>query len=250
LYLGDTAATTTMQIYTYSQTGQKTPVSTKSKTQVTHTTSPVSSWLSPLLYFLGRHLVLPLYFGRIDITGQENIPLTGPVILAPTHRSRWDSLLLAYATGRCVTGRHLRFMVTINECQGLQGWIVRKMGGFPVDPQHPSIGTLRHAVQVLEEEEILVIYPEGDIYRDGQVHPLKPGIARLSLNAEYLRPGLHVKIIPIGINYTQPYPQWGTGVKIEIGKPIKVSDYTVGQLKQKAHNITSDLTLILEKLSY
>lgn len=250
MYLWDAAATTTMQIYTSKQTGQKTPANTQGKTQVAHTTSRVSPWLSPLLYFLGRRFVLPLYFGGIEITGQENIPLTGAVILAPTHRSRWDPLLLAYATGRCVTGRHLRFMVTINECQGLQGWIVRKMGGFPVDPEHPAIGTLRHAVKLLEQEEILVIYPEGNIYRDGKLHPLKPGIARLSLNAESLHPGLNVKIIPIGINYTQSYPQWGTGVKIEIGKPIKVSDYTIGKVKQKADNITSDLTLILQKLSH
>ncbi|MDB9376621.1 1-acyl-sn-glycerol-3-phosphate acyltransferase, partial [Nodularia sphaerocarpa] len=107
-----------MEIYTSDETCPQTPASTKANNQVAHTTSRVSPWLSPLLYLLGRHLLLPLFFGQIEITGQENIPLTGPVIFAPTHRSRWDSLLLPYATGRCVTGRDLRFMVTINECQG------------------------------------------------------------------------------------------------------------------------------------
>ncbi len=238
-----------MEIYTSNQTCQQTPVSTKVNTKVAHTTSRVSPWLSPLLYLFGRHVLLPLFFRQIEITGQENIPLTGPVILAPTHRSRWDSLVLPYATGRCVTGRDLRFMVTINECQGLQGWLVRSMGGFPVDPQRPAITTLRHAVELLQQGEILVIFPEGNIYRDGQLHPLKPGIARLSLSAESSQPGLEVKILPVSIKYSQPYPQWGTGVKINIGTALNVSDYTAGQVKQNAQNLTSDLALVLQQLS-
>ncbi|MDH6079292.1 1-acyl-sn-glycerol-3-phosphate acyltransferase [Chrysosporum ovalisporum FSS-45] len=238
-----------MQIYTREQAGSQTLAITKTNTKVARTTSRISPWLSPLLYLLGRYFLLPLFFRRIEITGQENVPLTGPVILAPTHRSRWDSLLLPYATGRCVTGRDLRFMVTINECYGLQGWIVKSMGGFPVDPQRPAITTLRHAVELLEQGEILVIYPEGNIYRDGKVHSLKPGIARLSLSAEFNHPGLNIKILPISINYSQPYPQWGTSVKICIGNALKVPDYAVGNLKQSAEYLTSDLALVLEELS-
>ncbi|MDB9306594.1 1-acyl-sn-glycerol-3-phosphate acyltransferase [Nodularia spumigena CS-591/12] len=239
-----------MEIYTSHQTSQETPASNKANTKVAHTTSRVSPWLSPLLYLLGQHLLLPFFFRQIEITGQENIPLTGPVILAPTHRSRWDSLLLPYATGRCVTGRDLRFMVTINECQGLQGWLVRSMGGFPVNPQRPAITTLRHAVELLQQGEILVIYPEGNIYRDGKLHPLKPGIARLSLTAESSHPGLDVKILPVSINYSQPYPQWGTSVKISIGTTLNVADYTGGKVKQNAQNLTSDLSLVLQQLSH
>jgi 1-acyl-sn-glycerol-3-phosphate acyltransferase len=212
-------------------------------------TSQISPWLSPLVYLLGRHIVLPLFFGHIKITGQENIPTSGPVILAPTHRARWDSLLLPYATGRCVTGRDLRFMVTITECQGLQGWVVRRMGGFPVDPQHPAITTLRHTVELMQNQEMLVIYPEGGIYRDGKLHPLKPGIARLALSAELSHPGLGVKIIPIGLNYSQPYPNWGTDVEIQIGEPIKVADYMSGYVKRDAKNLTADLAKMLHQLS-
>ncbi len=45
---------------------------------VAPTISYISPWLSPLAYLLGRHLVLPLFFGNIKITGQENIPRTEP----------------------------------------------------------------------------------------------------------------------------------------------------------------------------
>jgi len=248
-FTGQAAATIIMEIYTNDETSPQTPDSTKANIKVAHSTSRVSPWLSPLLYLFGQHLLLPLFFGQIEITGQENIPLTGPLILAPTHRSRWDSLLLPYATGRCVTGRDLRFMVTINECQGLQGWLVKNMGGFPVDPQRPAIATLRHAVELLQQGEILVIYPEGNIYRDGKLHPLKPGIGRLSLSAESSYPGLDVKILPISISYSQPYPTWGTGVKISIGNALNVKKYAVGNIKTNAKNIISDLALVLQELS-
>lgn len=227
----------------------KTSTSTLAKANKTVSNSVVSPWFSPLAYFLGRRFVLPFFFGQIQVTGQENLPTTGPVILAPTHRSRWDALLVPYAAGRYVTGRDLQFMVTIDECQGLQGWLVRQMGGFPVDSKHPSINTLRHAVKILQDGEMLVIFPEGGI-RKGKVHPLKPGIARLALNAESSHPDLGVNIVPIGINYSQAYPSRGTDVAIHIGTPLKVSDYATGCLKQDAQRLTTDLAKLLQKLSH
>lgn len=248
-----------MEIYTASTKSQSqftntpgntTYVNRSVNTEVVASRSKVSSWLSPLVYYLGRKLVLPSFFGKINITGQENIPTSGPIILAPTHRSRWDSLLLPYAVGRYVTGRDMRFMVTSSECKGLQGWFVKRMGGFPVDPQRPAIATLRHTVELMVQREMLVIYPEGGIFRDGKIHPLKSGVTRLALMAESIHPGLEIKIIPVGINYSQPYPNWGTDVNIHIGEPIKVIDHLNGSLKKDATNLTAYLTNKLQELSY
>jgi 1-acyl-sn-glycerol-3-phosphate acyltransferase len=221
---------------------------TKSASASTNT-SRVSPWLSPLAYLLGRHLLLPFFFGRISVIGQQNIPTYGPVILAPTHRSRWDALLVPYAAGRCLTGRDLRFMVTITECQGLQGWFIRHLGGFPVNLKHPSITTLRHTVDLLVNGETLVIFPEGGI-RKGKVHPLKPGIARLALTAESNDVGLGIQIVPISIYYSQTNPTWGTNVSVNIGKPIKVADYLNYTCKQGAKLLTADLASSLQILSH
>ena len=213
------------------------------------TTSWVSPWLSPAAYLLGRHLLLPLFFGQITVSGQENIPTQGPVIIAPTHRSRWDALVVPYAAGRCTTGRDLRFMVTATECSGLQGWFVRQLGGFPVDQVHPSIATLRHAVDLLVNGETLVIFPEGGI-RKGKVHPLKQGISRLALSAEANHERLGVKIIPMSINYSQLNPSWGTNVSIHIGSSLEVANYLSSCSKQSAKSLTSDLSKALQELSH
>ncbi|MFO7145130.1 1-acyl-sn-glycerol-3-phosphate acyltransferase, partial [Arthrospira sp. PCC 8006] len=61
------------------------PPSTQTKS------SDVAHWLTSIVYPLGRYGVLPFYFKKITVTGQENLPKDSPLILAPTHRSRWDA---------------------------------------------------------------------------------------------------------------------------------------------------------------
>jgi 1-acyl-sn-glycerol-3-phosphate acyltransferase len=143
----------------------------------------------------------------------------------------------------------LTFMVSANEASGFQGWFVRRLGGFPVNTDRPSIGTLRYGVEVLLQQEMLVIFPEGNIFRDGSVHPLKPGLARLAVSAETTHPGLGVQVVPIGLKYSQSYPQWGCDVSICIGSPFKVADYVqFGSVKQSAKQLTSDLENKLKTL--
>lgn len=230
------------------------PLSSSSETARSSTPSAtsihsrVSPWLTPIAYGLGRWIVIPSYF-RVKIVGQENVPRDGAVILAPTHRSRWDALLVPYATGRFVTGRDIRFMVTSDEMNGLQGWLIQRLGGFPVNPRQPAIASLRYGLEILQNGEMLVIFPEGGIYRDKQLHPLKPGLARLALQAEASRPDLAVQIVPIHLDYSQEVPTWGCEVTIQIGEPLQVADYSQGSAKREAQRLTEDLTIALNQLA-
>ena len=210
--------------------------------------SRVSPWLACLLYPLGRYGLLPVYFRRIEVTGQENIPRTGPVIVAPTHRSRWDALTIPYATGRLVSGRDLYFMVSANEVKGVQGWFIRRMGGFPVDTENPGIDSFRHSVELLLEGKMLVIFPEGGIFRDRRIHPLKRGVARMALDVESDQPGCGIKILPVSLQYSQPYPSWGCQVQVKIGSPINVADYQAASLRKSSQKLTADLTAALRNL--
>ncbi|MBL1175094.1 lysophospholipid acyltransferase family protein [Pantanalinema sp. GBBB05] len=211
--------------------------------------SRVSPWLISLAYPVGRHALLPFYFQQIEVSGQEHLPHSGAVILAPTHRSRWDAFMIPYVAGHDITGRHLRFMVSANEMTGLQGWFIRRMGGFPIDPKRPTIASLRHGVELLQAGETLVIFPEGDIYRDKQVQPLKPGLARLALQAEASRAHLGITIVPISICYSEPLVPWRCRVAIRIGKPLKVADYNTAAPKQQAKKLTDDLQQALSTIS-
>lgn len=223
-------------------------LATSAPTKVSSVTSRVAPWFSQIAYPFARRVILPLYFGNISVTGRENLPQEGPVILAPTHRSRWDSFMVPYAAGRDITGRDLRFMVSANEVSGLQGWFIRRFGGFPVDTDHPGIGSIRHGIELLQQGETLVVFPEGNIFRDKQIHPLKTGLAWIALQAESSQPNLGVKIVPMSVDYSDPIPHRGSDITIRIGSAFQVADYRTRSVKRSALHLTADLEAALKKL--
>ncbi len=211
-------------------------------------TSRIAPWLIKIVYPLAYYIVMPFYFGKIKITGQENIPKSGPVIVAPTHRSRWDALMVPYATGRWVSGRDPHFMVSANEMRGVQGWFVRRLGGFPVNTQRPGLGALRHSFELLCRGEMVVIFPEGNIFRDRQVHALKPGVARIALEVESAKLDSGLKILPVRIKYSQPFPRRGCQVEVKIGSCLNVAEYSKNSLKKEREKLTADLEFALQQL--
>ena len=213
------------------------------------TNSRISRWLAPLAYYLGTYIVIPRFFGKITITGQENIPTKNPLIVAPTHRSRWDALLVPYAVGKLVSGRYTRFMVSANEVKGIQGWFIRRLGGFPVDTEKPGIESLRYSIDLLEDDEMLTIFPEGNIFRDRQVHSLKRGVARIALDVATDKPGTEVNILPVSLRYSDSVPSWGADVQINIGEPLNAAEYLDNSsLRRSSQKLTADLEQRLKKL--
>ncbi|NEO26804.1 MAG: 1-acyl-sn-glycerol-3-phosphate acyltransferase, partial [Kamptonema sp. SIO4C4] len=166
----------------------------------------------------------------------------------PTHRSRWDALMMPYAAGKLVTGRTLRFMVSANEMTGLQGWFIRRLGGFPVDSKRPRLESLHHSIELLCQREALVIFPEGNIYRQPEVEPLKRGVAAIALQAQAKLPDEVVKIVPVSIHYSDKYPHWGTDVNIAIGEPLAVSQYNLDTPKTSSKKLTQNLENTLRRL--
>lgn len=202
--------------------------------------SRVSPWLMGILYPFGRWF-LRQYFGEITISGNTDLPLTDPIIFAPTHRSRWDAILLALAVGRGVTGRDLRFMVTDAEVQGIQGWFIRRLGGFPVNIRRADFGSLSYSVGLLQQGEMLVVFPEGGIFRDSQVYPLKRGIGRIALQAMQEDNALAIKVFPVAIHYGEPYPKRGTKINLVVGSGINVAEFNQNQPKQDSRALTQAL---------
>ncbi|MFG3818734.1 lysophospholipid acyltransferase family protein [Limnothrix redekei] len=211
--------------------------------------SCVLPWLARVLYPLARRVVLPTYFGSVTIEGLANLPQNARSLLfAPTHRSRWDALVVPCAIGRPICSADLHFMVSANEAsRGLQGWFIQRMGGFPVDTTNPSIASVRHGIKVLETGKSLVIFPEGDIFRDGHLHPLKPGLARMAIQAERSHPGVH--IVPIHVEYGSPEVGWRCGVRVMIGRSLPLAQYLDRPAKVAAPTLTQDLADALNQLA-
>jgi len=200
----------------------------------------ISPWLSPLAMVATQDLVLPAYFGRVRVLDRHHLPRSGPVLLAPTHRARWDALLLPYAAGRRVTGRDCRFMVTIDEMKGLQGWFLHRLGCFPVDQNRPTLASLRFAVDLLAHGQQLVVFPEGRIRRGEGPLRLQQGLARLAQMAA--AQGVSVPVVPVGIAYTHPEAQPGDAAALAFGESLRAS----GHGREGARAFTEALARAME----
>jgi 1-acyl-sn-glycerol-3-phosphate acyltransferase len=111
------------------------------------------------------------------------------------------------------------------------------------------VASLRYGIKVLQDRQMMVVFPEGNIFRGSEINPLKPGLIRLALQAESNQPGLGVKVVPITLKYSHIIPHWGCEVTIRIGEPIEVAQYNQASAKQNAKQLTGDLTIALEDLS-
>ena len=208
----------------------------------------ISPWLIYIAYILGFWIILPFYFGRLIIKGQENIPKNGSVIVTPSHRSRWDALIIPYAVGRVTSGRDLHFMVSSSEMKGFQGWCIRRLGGFPINSKQLIGGGLDYSVEILKKEKMLVIFPEGGIFRGSQIRTLKRGTAHIVLGVKSEKPNNIVKVLPISIKYSQFFPSWWTKVIVNIGLPMDINIYDFQNTKNDSERLTYELESHLRRL--
>ena len=139
----------------------------------------INQLLGFVAMFVTQDIVLRFFFSKKKIINNGfSIPINSSIILAPTHRSRWDGLVLTMAMGRRVTNKDCRFMVTKTEMRGIQGWFLKRLGCFSINQLSPSLSALRYAIKLIEKGEQLVVFPEGRINKYGKNLVLKEGLYR------------------------------------------------------------------------
>lgn len=196
-------------------------------------TPSVKPWLYWSLFPIHR-LFLSLYFGQIIFEGYEHLPEFGPVVLAPKHFSRWDPVVLSL-----LSTEPLWFMTNANQFEGFQGWLIQRLGAFPVDLNHPTISSFRCAIELLQVGKKLVMFPEGGIVRDRPLRSLKTGLARLVLQAE-AKEDVPIPIVPIAIRYDPgAYPC--AKIFIHINPPLYSQEYRQENDKHTAIALTQAL---------
>ena len=173
--------------------------------------------------FFTQDIVLRFFFSKKKIINNNfSIPINSSIILAPTHRSRWDGLLLTMAMGRRVTKKDCRFMVTKSEMRGIQGWFLKRLGCFSINQLSPSLSALRYAIDLIKKGEQLVVFPEGKINKYGKKLVLKEGLYRLARLAAKQTTSIY--IVPIGIAYSKVHPNFRGEFCLSLGQPIDMKD--------------------------
>ncbi len=147
---------------------------------------------------------------RIKVTGEENIPKTGGVIIASNHRSNWDPVILG-----AVTKRGLRSMAKAELFKYKIGaWFFKMLGAFPVERGKGDIGAIKNSLKVLASGEALLIFPEGTRTTDEKSKGAKTGAIMIASHAS-------VPIVPV---YISGSFKWLGKITVNFGAPSYIKN--------------------------
>jgi 1-acyl-sn-glycerol-3-phosphate acyltransferase len=130
---------------------------------------------------------------RFRVRGDEHIPVSGPAVLISNHVSFMDAVLIMAASPRPI-----RFIMDHRIfATPVLGSVFRLAKAIPIAPRsedpHTYEAAFATARQVLDEGDLLGIFPEGSITRDGELQPFKGGVLKI-LQAN------PVPVVPIGLS--------------------------------------------------
>jgi 1-acyl-sn-glycerol-3-phosphate acyltransferase len=134
---------------------------------------------------------------RFKVQGDEHIPVQGAAVLVCNHVSFVDAVLLMAASPRPIRFLmdHRIFKVPV------LGWLFKLAKAIPIAPQKEDPeayeAAFEAAAQVLRDGDLLAIFPEGGITRDGQLQPFKGGVMKILEGAQ--ADGLSVPVVPMAL---------------------------------------------------
>lgn len=197
--------------------------------------------------FLAWVLVKILY--RLRLQGTDHIPQDGPALIVANHVSFADAVILMGATPRPI-----RFVMDHRIFKTpLLGFIFRHSGAIPIAPAKEDPERLEQAFiridQALADGELVGIFPEGAITRDGEMQPFRPGVTRI-LQAQ------PVPVIPMGLSglwgsffsriegkaMSKPFRRGlFSRVGLNIGAPLTPEQASPEQLFNKVRELRGDI---------
>jgi 1-acyl-sn-glycerol-3-phosphate acyltransferase len=182
---------------------------------------------------------------RLQVVHRDNVPANGPYVIAPVHRSNIDFLLTAALTRRRV---HYVAKASLWKVAPL-GWVISILGGFPVRRGKADREALRTCMQVIENGEPLVMFPEGTRQSGATVGDIFDGPA-------YVAARTGVPLVPVGIGGSEDaMPKGAKWIKarkvvLTVGEPIAPpkGDGTGRVPRRVVREMTSQLQTAVQKL--
>ena len=187
---------------------------------------------------------------RVRVTGRENIPRHGGVLLISNHASYLDPVILGVAFPR-----PLYFFARSDLFQHRAfGWLIRTLHAFPVHIDKLDKDAIEHAIQELTSGKTVVVFPEGTRSRTGALRSGQAGAGFLAVKAKvpvlpvYLRGAYDA--FPPGAKMIRPKK-----ISIHFGKPLSFHshdhDTTLahhGRRQAYYQNIADQMMQSIEKI--
>ena len=184
---------------------------------------------------------------RFKVTGGHHLPNDGAAILVCNHVSFIDPVLLMAASPRPI---HFVMDHRVFEMPMI-GWFFKLCNAIPIAPksEDPVMyeAAFEAAAKVLQEGDLLAIFPEGGITKDGELQVFKGGIMKILGNAK--RDGLDVPVVPMALTnfwgsffscvekgHAMVKPFRGgvlSRVGLNVGQPLKMSELDPEALRSR-----------------
>ena len=167
---------------------------------------------------------------RLNVEGTENIPKDGPLVIASNHLSLLDPPVIGVAATRKV-----HFMAKQELFVPILGDIYKALGAFPVRRGGADRAAIKHGIDILKDNKVLAIFPEGTRSKTGKLGKAEPGALMMASKAM-------ATIVPCcvrGTDYRRQGRIWPK-VTVRFGKPIYFpADAVVN--KEFLHEMTENL---------
>lgn len=176
-------------------------------------------------------------FLRLEVKGTENIPKTGPLVIASNHLSLLDPPVIGVAATRKV-----HFMAKQELFVPVLGTIYKQLGAFPVKRGGADRAAIKHGIDLMLDGGVLAIFPEGTRSKDGALGKAESGALMMAGKAK-------AAIVPTCVKGTdikrqgKMWPQ----VSVSFGKPIYFPVDTPIS-KELLHELTEALMLEIKCL--
>ena len=180
-------------------------------------------------FLMSRVLLGPAIklLSRPRITGMDNVPETGGVILAGNHLAVADSFVVPVIMKRQVFYIGKQEYVTGTGLAGrVKAWFFSGLGMVPVDRSHQSAAaaSVDKVVEVVSRGHVFGIYPEGTRSPDGKLYKGRTGVAKVAL-------ATGCPVVPVAVIGTDRLNPPGTTmwrptkVEVRFGEPLDFSRY-------------------------
>jgi 1-acyl-sn-glycerol-3-phosphate acyltransferase len=129
-------------------------------------------------------------WARLEVTGLETLPASGPLLVVGNHDSHWDPVMIGFAARK---RRMIRALAksTLWDVKGLH-WVLDGMGQIPIVRGAGDAQALANAVTALREGACVGVFPEGTRSK-GRVMRARSGVGRLALEV----PEAHVSCVAV-----------------------------------------------------
>ena len=164
------------------------------------------------LYRTLKFIVKPFFIlnHRVKIKGLENIPKEGPVVLAGNHKSYFDALIMHAGPKRIV---HMLAKKELFKTKFTNAFF-KAAACIPVDRKEHDDNAKKEALKVLNDGDVLGIFPEGTTKKKVDLLPFKYGAVSLAKKAKAM-------LVPFAI--TGCYNPFKGGVTITYGPAYQVT---------------------------